>query len=296
MLLVARQLTELGIDNVTLNQRNVGTCLFNLGIGASGPWGDVRIADHVYPLDAFTGVFTRLMDYRFVPEYEAESPDSLLRSHFAAFHTLLTAWCEIAPIRVVNRASAMGSNFSKPYQAQLVRAFGFRVPETLITNDPELVKQFAAGSTAIIYKSVSGVRSIVRTLEAEDLSRLHRIQWCPTQFQKYVEGTDLRVHTVGERAFATLVESNATDYRYASNDDDGHTKLTPYDVSDELADRCVALSRSMGLEFAGIDLRLTPEGDVYCFEVNPAPAFSYYELQTEQPIARAVARRLAGID
>ena len=38
---------------------------------------------------------------------------------------------------------------------------------------------------------------------------------CPTQFQEYVEGIDLRVHTVGSEIFATEVQSDADDYRYA---------------------------------------------------------------------------------
>lgn len=292
--MVAAQLADLGIEHVTLNQRELARALLTVSVGTSGLWGELRVADMVYRLDAFSGIYTRLMDYRFLPEYEAEPPRSPLRLHFAAFHTLLSAWYEIAPVRVVNRASAMGSNFSKPYQAQLARRFGFRVPETLISNDPELVKEFAAGSE-VIYKSVSGVRSIVRTLKPEDLDRLDRIRWCPTQFQKYVDGVDLRVHTVGERVFATLVNSNAVDYRYASHEDGGRAELSAYDIGDELAARCVSLTRSLGLEFAGIDLRLT-DHDVYCFEVNPSPAFSYYESHTGQPIARAVARRLAGID
>jgi glutathione synthase/RimK-type ligase-like ATP-grasp enzyme len=60
-----------------------------------------------------------------------------------------------------------------------------------------------------------------------------------------------------------------------------------------LAERCVALSEALELPFAGIDLKITPEGEPFCFEVNPSPAFSYYESHTGQPIARAVARFLA---
>jgi hypothetical protein len=41
-------------------------------------------------------------------------------------------------------------------------------------------------------------------------------------------------------------------------------------------------------------LKVTPDDEVYCFEVNPSPAFSYYEGNTGQPISRAVARHLAG--
>jgi len=36
-----------------------------------------------------------------------------------------------------------------------------------------------------------------------------------------------------------------------------------------------------------------PNDEVYCFEVNPCPGFSYYEANTSQPISAAVARRLA---
>jgi glutathione synthase/RimK-type ligase-like ATP-grasp enzyme len=58
---------------------------------------------------------------------------------------------------------------------------------------------------------------------------------------------------------------------------------------------CVNLAAGLGLAFAGIDLKITPDhAGVYCFEVNPSPAFSYYESQTGQPISRAVADYLSG--
>lgn len=293
--MVADQLVDLNVEHVFLNQREGAVTQLTVGVSASGLWGDLLVSGRVYRLDSFTGVYMRLMDYRFVPEYEQLPPQSPLREHFASLHRMLTTWGEVAPVRVVNRASAMGSNFSKPYQAQIVREHGFRIPETLVTNDPELVRELAARSP-VVYKSVSGVRSIVRRLEREDGRRLDRIRWCPTQFQEYVDGVDVRVHTVGERVFGTLVKSDATDYRYPSQDHGTHAELEPYDVSDGLAARCIALTEAMGLELAGIDLRVTQGGEIYCLEVNPLPAFSYYESHTGQPIARAVARRLAGID
>jgi hypothetical protein len=38
---------------------------------------------------------------------------------------------------------------------------------------------------------------------------------------------------------------------------------------------------------------VTPEGEWFCFEVNPSPAFLYYQQATGQPIATAVAGLLA---
>jgi glutathione synthase/RimK-type ligase-like ATP-grasp enzyme len=64
-------------------------------------------------------------------------------------------------------------------------------------------------------------------------------------------------------------------------------------LPDALAERCLRLAHALGLAVAGIDLKLAPDQQVYCFEVNPSPAFSYYEAHTGQPIAQAIARYLA---
>jgi D-alanine-D-alanine ligase-like ATP-grasp enzyme len=47
---------------------------------------------------------------------------------------------------------------------------------------------------------------------------------------------------------------------------------------------------------AGIDLRRTPAGEWYCFEVNPSPAFTFYQDASRPPIAEAIARLLASAD
>ena len=51
---------------------------------------------------------------------------------------------------------------------------------------------------------------------------------------------------------------------------------------------------SLRLPLTGIDLRRTPEGDWYCFEANPSPAFTYYERLAGQPMTAAVASYLLG--
>jgi glutathione synthase/RimK-type ligase-like ATP-grasp enzyme len=66
------------------------------------------------------------------------------------------------------------------------------------------------------------------------------------------------------------------------------------ELSDSLVQGCLDLAADLRLPFAGIDLKLTPDGRVYCFEVNPSPAYSYYESNTGQPISLALARYLAG--
>ena len=292
--MVIARLEDMHADFVLLNQRESLNCDLWFEIDNGEIRGRLLISGHAYDLRDFASVYPRLMDDRLLPELAGEPADSPLRARCRAFHDTLLRWMEISPACVINRCAPMATNSSKPYQAQLITKFGFRVPETLITNDPDRVRTFRAEHRRVIYKSISAVRSIVKELEDKDEERLELIRWCPIQFQAYVEGVNLRVHTIGGEVFATAIESDATDYRYAGRDGGEPAGLRPVDISDGLADRCLRLTASLGLEFAGIDLKITPDGKVYCFEVNPSPAFSYYEGMTGQPISAAVVRRLAG--
>ncbi len=291
--MVTYNLERMGAEFVLLNQRAFPTCQLWFEVNGGEVIGELKIAERTYELQEFTAVYPRLMDDRFLPELSDEPADSSLRKYCRSFHDTLTRWMEIAPALVINRCAPMATNSSKPYQAQLIREQGFRVPETLITNDPKLVREFRAKHGRVIYKSISAVRSIVQELKDEDDERLERIRWCPTQFQAFVEGTNLRVHTIGRETFATAVRSEATDYRYAVRQAGEPAELREVTLSSELSERCLMLAQALGLEFAGIDLKVTSEDEVYCFEVNPSPAFSYYEANTGQPISAAVARRLA---
>lgn len=208
--------------------------------------------------------------------------------HASALGDALLTFAEISGATVVNRPSAMASNNSKPYQSALIAAAGFDVPETIVTTDPQAVIPFWERHGAMIYKSVSGVRSIVARFTPEHVERLERVAHCPTQFQQYVPGTDVRIHVVGGDAFSCTIVSDGDDYRYASARDE-MVVIEPYDPPDEIVHRAVGVTAALGLSFSGIDLRRTPDGRWYCFEVNPSPGFTFYESATGLPIADAVA-------
>lgn len=279
-------------DFVVFNQRHFRDCELQFEVTRGLVSGELRLLDRVYPLEFFQSVFSRMMDDRCLPELDGEPDTSPQRKQCRGLHEAFTRWTEIAPQHVINRPGAMASNISKPYQTQLIRNCDFLIPETLVTNDPEMVREFHSRYGKVIYKSVSAVRSIVQVLNESDFERMQQIRWCPTQFQAFVEGTNVRVHVVGERVFATAVESEATDYRYARRQTSEDAQLREVELSDELSERCVSLTKSLGLVFSGIDLKVTPSDEVFCFEVNPSPAFSYYESHTAQPISAAVAYSL----
>lgn len=198
----------------------------------------------------------------------------------------MAALASFANVPVVNRPVAGRSNWSKPFQARLLTRAGFCVPDTLLTTDPGAVAAFAARHERVIYKSISGVRSIVAVLDRSRPERFEGVKHGPVQFQRWVAGTDVRVHVVGNAVFATSVESAAIDYRYPASD--AEVVMTPAEIPDEIAQRLIGFARAQGLLLAGADLRVTPDGEWYAFEVNPSPGFSAYEDATGQPIAAAI--------
>jgi glutathione synthase/RimK-type ligase-like ATP-grasp enzyme len=223
------------------------------------------------------------------PEPGAASPHAIWMENSST----LVAFANVAPSLVVNRPAAAHSNGSKPYQQQLIARHGFRVPRTVVTSMPTEARRFYDECRGrVVYKSISAQRSIVRRVSAADLERLEQIRACPTQFQEYIPGVDVRVHTIGDRVFATEIMTEAMDYRYANREGAGR-EMRAVDLPDEISERCLRLTRALGLVIGGVDLRRSPDGQYYCFEVNPSPGFTFYQAHTGQRIGDALVDLLS---
>jgi len=250
--------------------------------------GVVRTPGQVIDLERVTAAYIRPYSSAQLPIIERAGPFSVAWQHAVNIDDALTSWADLSPAHVVNRPTAMATNSAKPYQANFIQSVGFDVPATLVTTDADAVREFRAEHAAVIYKSLSGVRSIVSRLTERHDARLDRVRWCPTQFQQYIPGPDYRVHVVGDAVFACEVCSPADDYRYAARY--GHdVDIRPIRLPQDVTDRCRTLTRALGLSVTGIDFRRDSEGRWYCFEVNPSPAFTYYQAATNQPVDEAIA-------
>ena len=287
---VARRLSQIGAPAFLLDQRMVARMSVSLTASLSGAVSIDGVK--VLSLEDVTAAYVRPHDSARIVERTAPS-DPAAPGRALETDTALLAWADMAPGRILNRPQAMTSNDSKPYQALVVERCGLRVPETLITTDAEAVREFEAVHGTLVYKSISSTRSIVSRLRSEHRDRLENLRWCPTQFQRYVPGTDFRVHVLEEEIFATQIRSEADDYRYSARTGRA-AELRAADLPEDIAARCRRVAEALELTFAGLDLRRTPAGEWYCFEVNPSPGFSYYQAHTGQLIDLAVARYLAG--
>jgi len=265
---------------VTINARGLelGLELEQRGVAGSLHFSQVD-ALYLRPIETARALPAALVD------------DPYARQRAERVDRAIITWADLTDSLVINPPEAMAPNNSKPYQLAQIAGYGFDVPATLVTTDASAVRAFAARHGRVIYKSVSGVRSIVNVLGDAQLERLADVANAPTQFQEYVPGTDVRVHVVGAEVYATQVRSRAHDYRYPSVED-GDLTLSAIELPAKIAQGCQTMATGMNLHVAGIDLRLTPAGRWVAFEVNPSPAFVYYEAATGQPIANAIARLL----
>jgi glutathione synthase/RimK-type ligase-like ATP-grasp enzyme len=284
---LAEELRDLSADAVVLDQRRAARSTID-----PSPGGTIETGERTIPLAQVTAVYPRPYDTTRLLERAgvAAGTPEWRRAH--AFDQGMLAWLETTAARVVNRPSAMAANGSKPLQLAQLRAAGFRTPETLVTTDPVAVAEFRERHGEVVYKSVSGVRSRVARLGDDAVDRLGDVVWCPTQFQRYVPGREHRVHVVGDEVHAVEVRSDADDYRYPACSEQA-PEIRPAVIPAGLAERARRFAAANELHLAGMDLRHGTDGEWYCLEANPSPAFTYFEEASGQPLTAAVARLLA---
>jgi len=272
---VAQCLRQLGAPTIFIDQRRILDYTFEFEMDASIS-GRITGPDGSFEINRARSIYLRQYNFEQMDVFAGIDRGSERWRQAAQFEDAMVLWCEVADAKVVNRPSAMGSNSSKPYQSEILREAGFSVPDTLITTDPDSVIAFWREHERMIYKSISSCRSIISKFSEKELAMLDDVTCCPTQFQQFIEGTDYRVHVLGDRSFAHRITSPADDYRYSQE-----TVIEPISLPEEIEERCFCVNEKLGLLFSGIDLRRSNEGEWFCFEVNPSPGYTYFESETK---------------
>lgn len=186
----------------------------------------------------------------------------------------------------------------KPYQLALAQRLGLEIPPTVMTSDPEEAREFwRVCQSDVIYKQFIALPDAwweTRRLgETETKATDEAIRLAPVIFQRHVAAVaDLRVTVIGDEIFAAAVDLRDLDYNVDVRIN-LNAKHVAHPLPNDVADKLRGLMRRLGLIYGAIDLRLTADGRYVFLEINPAGQFLYVEQQTGQPIAAALAARLA---
>ena len=284
MKMVHDRLEERGCPFYFLNHADIDETTVDIDFGSMT--GVLASPSGECPVEELGSFYYRPYDLRHYPHIQPVSNDNAALLPYYMVEKSIWMMSELSGGLIVNPQEASASNQSKPVQAALIKKAGFEIPDTLITSVPKEVLAFEKKHGRIIYKSISAARSIVKVFGREDKERLDDIRHLPVQFQQFVEGTDYRVHIVGDRGFTAKIVSDSDDYRY------GDATVESAELPEDVREKCFRLSRGLGLIVCGIDLRVDLAGQWYCLEVNPSPGFSYYEAHTGQPVSAAIAELL----
>ena len=189
---------------------------------------------------------------------------------------------------------------SKPRQLHCARKVGLRVPDTVITNDPQRARGFIArhGGLVIHKALTSSASRLLETRvwdEDRDGPHLAALPLAPAIFQRLVPGADVRSVVIGDAVLSVLIDTPASRSAIDSRldpDADYRAHELPADVAGRLRDLMAAL----GLVFGVVDLKLTADGEHVFLEANPQGQFLFMEIATGQPISETLASfLLAGL-
>lgn len=181
----------------------------------------------------------------------------------------------------------------KPFQLKTASEIGLKTPKTLVSNNPEIIKNFyLENNKKVIIKPIK--TSLVKSHEKENIIftssvesfHIDKINTCiqiPSIYQeKLLKKYDLRVTVIGKHVFPVEIHSqdyqaSSIDWRKGENPKIAHMK---HELPKEVTAKCLQLNQILGLEFSAIDFVLTPDGEYYFLEINPNGQWAWIEERT----------------
>jgi len=186
----------------------------------------------------------------------------------------------------------------KLFQLRLARELGGCIPETLVTNQRDVVVDFVrAFASGVVCKPIyrglwqnerERYAIYTRSVGAEDLPSAAELVQCPVLLQeKIARGIDVRVTCVGARLFSAAIEfnsSDAVDWRQPGQD----ISYQPVCLPEEVVKFCRAMMERLQLKFGAFDFIRSDSGKWYFLEVNPAGEWVWIERELGLPICDAI--------
>jgi len=186
-------------------------------------------------------------------------------------------------------------------QLALAKRLGFNIPQTVFTNDLDVVRKLAVNGKIILKTgtlhnlNLDGKVILTHVVDPNELTPSD-LRNSPCLFQRYIEKSyELRVYVVSDKIFACRIESQTnektkTDWRRYNLKDTPHYS---HNLSKDIEEKCVQLVKELGLKFGAIDLIVTPENETVFLECNTQGHWLWIEELTGLPITQTICSLLS---
>lgn len=205
----------------------------------------------------------------------------------------------------VNHPRLVWAAENKLSQLKVASSLGFKIPKTLVTNDPEKAKDFFEICKDEMINKVIGRGMIeekdktlliyTHKIEKKDLAKIDQVKYVPALFQEYIpKRIEIRVTVVGKKIFPVEIHSQESpktkdDWRRYDFEKTPHY---PHNLPKKIEEKCLLLFKRFQLNFGAIDMVLTPEGEYVFLELNPNGQWLWLEHLTGLPISEEMAKLL----
>ena len=279
--LVRAKLNELGIEVIWFDTDNYGSeTNASFQIEDCSPTIVFRIGKSEHRGDIVRAVFFRHIRLARAPHVADLAARRMAESEMRS--TLEGALLALEPALWMNYPYANRFARSKLVQLRLASRLGFKVPETCITADPRIIREHYRRWNGEMVAKLAGGQIVGDTPELqyvilttlitpEDLKDDEALSACPAIYQRRVpKEYELRVTVVGEEVFACRIDSQALEISQVDWRAAGPSALhqQPYELDEAIAGQCCALLRRLGLEIAGLDFIVTPEGETVSWKLT----------------------------
>lgn len=300
---IVLELQRRGLPYARLNTEDLPSARSWWQLGDGKPTWTIAFNGRTLDLNAVTAAYLR----RPLPPDLAELADLGERRYaIGEWVALLEALYGHLSDRWLNAPTAMAQAEDKLRQLAIASGLGFKVPETLVSNEAEAIAAFADGGTIVkplrngMVTGAAGQSVIFTSRLSDGLRPEDRagISLAPFIVQREIaKACDVRVTVVGQRLFSVAIHSqdaaeSQTDWRRGDVLALSHTT---HRLPTEIEVRVWALVAGLGLRFGAIDLVLDRDGAYWFLEINPNGQWAWVEAMTGLPIAAAIVDELQGI-
>ena len=210
-------------------------------------------------------------------------------------------WIEQQGIPVVNSPLAIERSVDKFYTTALLQDAGIPVPETVVcerANDAmDAIRRMLSNGSDVIIKPLFGSmgHGLVRVADADTAWRVVRpLEQMRSVFyvQQAIDhaGHDVRLFVIGDRVVAAI-ERTAPDGEWRTNVARGGI-ARQIEVPLSWAELAVNAARSVGADYAGVDLLVSGTGSVFVLEANGIPGWQGLQQATGIDVADALVQHL----
>lgn len=266
-------------------------------MGAAGE--SLKINGRWLDPDSITGVWSRGLGL--TRPVGMATAEQLIHAEWTTFLTGMEGWARAA--RWANSLGALASSSNKLNQLELAASIGFKVPRSIVTDDPMEAKAFLEREREVVIKRLSAGNPsenadrilFTKKLVASDEKLFDAIGPCPVFLQSLVpKEIELRAIVMGDRVFtagfaASAHEATSVDTRHWVSTDDSYFS---FELDRSIADMAVAMTRSLGLTYGALDLIIDGDGQVTFLELNNAGQWGWIEAATGFPITEVIVQEL----